>query len=156
MDEVKNFAELRDVLASEQEDSKVSSGNEIQSDSNYSIDGPLVKMDWSADSPGTKPKRIIIDGQEHPAATWKLVYISICEFLCKMDLARFKKVKIRGKKREYFSESDKGLAVPYYLEEADLYMEVNLNALTIKKNIKALMEKFNIDLHRVKIIIEKD
>lgn len=151
LDEVKTLQELNGVLTSISEASELIEETPINKDSKE----PVEKLDWSTRATGKKPKRIVISGEEIDADSWKSIYISFCKYLCSKDVNKFKNTKLKGKKRPYFSSSDKDLRVAYFLEEAHLYMEVNLSAQSILRNIKALMKEFKMDESTVEIIIEK-
>jgi hypothetical protein len=151
LDEVKSTAELNEVLAIVEE---TFSPKESDIEDSRSAPEEVVELDWTTGVTGKKPKRIVIDNQEYEVTSWKQEYISFCQYLCKLNLEQFK-TNLKGKKHSYLSMTVKDLRVAFYLEEAELYLEVNLNAQTLLKNIRALMDEFNMEQERVRIFLEK-
>ena len=154
LDEIKSKTELKKVLESSAE--VTSNINREAEQDLHTNDGRVEIMDWASNVTGKKPKSITINNQEFEATSWKAVYITFCHYLCTIDIEKFKNIKLKGKKREGFSNTDKELRVPYYLEEADVYIEINLAAQRILNIIKSLMNDFGIDQKSVTIELEKD
>ncbi|WP_096200110.1 hypothetical protein [Bacillus sp. FJAT-45350] len=151
LDEVKTLNELKGVLAS-LEENEVTPDIPVQ-DTTHLNDTTEV-LSWNDNVTGKKPMSIVIEEKVYEATSWKQIYIIFCKYLCIVNLERFKNTKLKGKKRAYFSSKDNELRVAYYLEEAELYMEVNLSAQSIIKNIRALMVEFNMGSDSVRIVLE--
>lgn len=97
-----------------------------------------------------RPIGFKLKDSEIPAATWIDVFLSTCEILCKIDLQVFKSFiadkNMNGRKMNYFSCSKDNMRKPRKLECADVYIESNLSANSIKQIIIKMLRKYNIKI----------
>jgi hypothetical protein len=92
--------------------------------------------------------------------TWKSLYIGVLNILRKKDLEKFNGLANEQKFKSnrgnpQFSTSEDTMRVPYKLKNG-FFIEVNLSAKSICKNIKELLEYFNIDADQLKIYLRED
>ena len=81
---------------------------------------------------GTKPSAFVFDHNAHEVGAWIEVLYGVCEILHTRHRKEFDNVlKLRGRKRPYFSRSGDELRKPGLLQFASLYVETNLSANAI-------------------------
>ncbi|MDD5749098.1 MAG: hypothetical protein PHP64_08700 [Actinomycetota bacterium] len=104
------------------------------------------------DYQGKKPELIRFRGSEFQVNTWREVLCKITEeiYKDKKDLAPI--LKIKGRKRTYFSKNSKELVDPQKIEGTSYYFEGNLNANNIVKIVKTLLDSFGYDSQELEII----
>lgn len=117
-----------------------------------------TKMSLSSSFTGKSPASIKIENSYLEAYTWKDLYLEVCNYLINKDESIFKNLpnKIRGKKRDYFAISEEKLTAPVYLNDIDLYAELNLSANNIVRNIKKLLKEYDINETEVYVYINKN
>lgn len=97
-----------------------------------------------------RPIGFKLKDSENSASTWIDVFISTCNILCKTDLHVFKSFiadkNMNGRKMNYFSFSKDNMRKPRKLEYADVYIESNLSANSIKQIIIKMLRKYNIKI----------
>ena len=83
-------------------------------------------------------------------STWIDVFKSTCEVLYKKDTLTFRSFiddkNMNGRKKSYFSLTESNIRKPRKLECADIYIESNLSANSIKQIIIKMLRKYNIKI----------
>ncbi|WP_315080562.1 hypothetical protein [uncultured Clostridium sp.] len=97
-----------------------------------------------------RPISFKLKDNEMKVSTWIDVFLLTCEILCKIDSQIFKSFiydkNMNGRKKSYFSVSKNNIRKPRKLECADIYIESNLSANSIKQIIIKMLRKYNIKI----------
>ena len=90
------------------------------------------------------------------ADNWVSLYTHFCKTLCKINSQKFINLKhiVRGDK-PYISSNPKHLRKPVYLY-SDIYIETNLSALQISKNMHDMLVSYSYRLNDLKIYLRAD
>lgn len=136
-------------------DDNNSGNNQIDDEDTDINEGKYQSID--SDFTGKTPIYIKIDGYRIDVSSWKEVHIEVCNYLINKDSKKFKTIseKIKGRKRPYFSSEEGKLRAPYYLDNVELFMEINLSANNIMNIIKKLLREFKIDSKNVGVYIKE-
>lgn len=152
LDKIMSINDLQDIINEAQKD-----GNRDDESDNSQDENEYKKMSIDSDFTGKSPIAIKIEEDKIEGSTWKELYIGVCDYLINKDKSIFLELpnKIKGKKRDYFSRVEDNIRVAVYLKEADLYVEVNLSANSIIKNIRKLLNEYKIDENNVCIYVNQ-
>ena len=131
--------------------------NEKQEGKEVELEIDYTEMSLNSNFTSKSPTSIKIENNYLEANTWKDLYLEVCNYLINKDKSIFKNLpsKIRGKKRDYFAISEEKLTAPVYLNDIDLYAELNLSANNIVSNIKKLLKEYDINETEVSVYINK-
>jgi hypothetical protein len=110
------------------------------------------RKEFKIDYTGKKPELIRFRGKEYKVNTWREILCKIAEEIYKDKNDLTPVLKIRGKKRIYFSKNSKDLVDPQEIKGTSYFCEGNLNANNIVKIIKTLLNIFGYDIHDLEII----
>lgn len=95
-----------------------------------------------------RPISFKLKDSEIKVSTWIEVFQSTSELLCKIDSQIFKSFvddkNMNGRKKSYFSLTEKNIRKARKLECADIYIESNLSANSIKQIVIKMLRKYNI------------
>ncbi len=108
----------------------------------------LKEVDYT----GKKPELIKFRGKEYKVSTWREVLCKIAEEIYKDKKDLSPALKIRGRKRVYFSKNSKELVDPQEIKEPPYFCEGKLNANHIVKIVYELLKIFDYDPKFLEII----
>ena len=95
-----------------------------------------------------RPISFKLKDSEIKVSTWIEVFLKTSEVLCKIDSPIFKSFvddkNMNGRKKSYFSLTENNIRKPRKLECADIYIESNLSANSIKQIVIKMLRKYNI------------
>lgn len=103
-------------------------------------------------STGRKPKLIRFRGKEYKVNTWREVLCKIAEEIYKDKKDFAPALKIRGKKRVYFSRNSAELFNSLKIENTPYFCECNLSANHIVKIVQNLLDVFGYNQQDLEII----
>ncbi len=91
----------------------------------------------------TRLKAFWLDRKRHEVKTWRGMLVKLCEELANEAGPTFAKhvIELKGRKRPYFSHSEKELRVPHQIPGTRLYVETNISASQAKRIAQLTMRK---------------
>lgn len=82
-------------------------------------------------------------GKRHDVNTWNAMLIKICEIISAAHRDRFEYVlTLAGPKRPYFSENPKELLTSEKISGTDIYVEVNIGAMSVVRLCRKILKLF--------------
>lgn len=106
---------------------------------------------------GKKINSFYLKDKKYEAQYWINLLIKISELMLELDKENFNKVlRLKGRKRPYFTKNPDELRVPYKIKGTNIHMETNLDANSIVSLSKDIITLFNFNKDDLKIeTIEK-
>jgi uncharacterized protein YeeX (DUF496 family) len=124
--------------------------NTIPNYDDYKVDQSIPHTLYE-DFEHKRPKGFKLLGNFVEANTWAIVLLETCEMLYNIDERIFTDFtndkNMNGKKRDYFSFTVNNIRKPKKIKSADIYIEINLSANSIKQIIIKMLKKYQIKLH---------
>jgi len=94
-------------------------------------------------------------GKEYKVEYWIEMLKKICSIILEFHRDKFEQIlKLKGRRRPYFTKDKNELRVPSRIETTDIYMETNLSANSIVKITQNLISLFGYDSENLSIKIE--
>lgn len=91
--------------------------------------------------------------------TWKEMYIGACKQFLKLDEKKFisfqNKTIMNGESRDYFSDHEKGLDLPYKLKEK-VYICTKFDANGFRDMLSKIIKEYNLDVGNFKVFFKAD
>ena len=125
----------------------ISEGYTVQAKKGIRV-SPQVLSDQAFRPPSEKytGKSIVVfafRGKEYPVSSWKGMLMKIIDLMLYVHREQFSRVlKLRGRKRPYFSKNPNELRKPERINNTDIYVETNLSANSIVKISKKIIALF--------------
>jgi negative regulator of replication initiation len=100
---------------------------------------PVITQNYA----GKSIVSFVFKGNKYEVKTWKDMLIQICNIMFSIHRDRFEKVlKLRGRKRPYFSKNPNELRGPERINGTDIYVETNLSANNVVQLSKRILALF--------------
>lgn len=129
------------------------SGNQAWKTKNNININNLYENEFSLDEnfnpTNEKPKYIKIDNKKIEMESWVEIWKYIVEYLFKLNKNKIFELSAQkwpNKNSIYLTNNKQDLRSPYEISQNKIYIEQNLSAITILKNIKNILENLNHDL----------
>lgn len=108
-----------------------------------------------------RPCGFEIEGKKFEVKDWKGCLIETINYLAKKNPSVIRDFvndpKMNGKKRIYFSKNKPSVMIsPREVKEANIYVETNLSANSIRNLLIKILKKYNIQLCNYKLYIKAD
>lgn len=145
---------IDDYVVDEQKDEIIEQTDEVENHSipdygKYVVD-QLIPHSLYENFEFKKPVAFIINGNKIEASNWANVFQLTCEYLYSKNQELFEGFisdkNMNGKKKSYFSLSNENIRKPRMLSCADIYIETNLSANSIKQIIIKMLKKYQIKI----------
>jgi len=125
----------------------------------YSVDDS-VAYDLFIQVTFKRPAAFSFKGIKYKSPTWSSMLKKLCELLYEENNELFKSfcsdISMNGKKRKKFTTDKKELRSPLHVSGTDIYIETNLSANDIRKEILLMLSKYKLSSDAVQIYICRD
>lgn len=150
---------IENIVSEDTEDLSEYEENTIPNYDDYKVDQSIPHTLYE-DFEHKRPVRFKLLGNTVEANSWSKVLLETCEILYKVDANLFTSFindkNMNGKKRNYFSLTGNNIRVPKQLQSADIYVETNLNANSIKQIIIKMLKKYQVKLMEFNVYYRAD
>jgi restriction system protein len=117
---------------------------------------PMPTPATQQSSTNSKPQAVALFGQICPVATWKALLLQVCTILLTRHGDTFVSLALtlRGRKRNYFAVDSTGMISPAPIPGAELWVETNLSARSIRAFCERLLAEFGHEATDLQIITQ--
>lgn len=144
-----------DEVENEKEESTKSSPNYNECLVDFNIPHTLYE-----DFTHVRPHSFQFKGQKYEVRTWQEVLLKTSEILYTLDMDKFEQFqydrRMNGKKVQYFSKVESEMRKPVKLKSADIFIETNMSANSIRNLIAKMLQKYDFKISDYKLFFKTD
>lgn len=154
---IKQSLELEDV--SDFPESRIEEAKNLPNYEDYYVDTNIPHTLYE-NLAHKRPFAFELNAKRVEVKTWVEVLLGTCEILINYDFNIFSRFesdsKMNGKKSKYFSANPNMLRKPVKLEKADLFIETNMSANSIRNLIIKMLQKYGVKSSEFIIFLRAD